>query len=140
MRNSACKVRDPSPSPFKFPRSDSNVLDWDDPPGAIDWPRMRSALAHVKQAGKLPESHYSHDHLNAQTEVPLPLGMTDFWTERFTGVVARKKNEDQEDIKWAILDGFLLYYDPVRSIGRSISLPRTQTILNRKSGRIWTCG
>lgn len=94
------------------------LLDWDDPPGAIDWPRMRSALDHVKKTGKLPDSHYSHDHLNAQVEVPLPPGMIEFWQERFTEATRKYQSEEGAasggEIHWGILDGFLLYYDKVR--------------------------
>lgn len=74
---------------------------------------MRSALDHVKKTGKLPDSHYSHDHLNAQVEVPLPPGMTEFWQERFSEAIQKRRSENNEEIHWAILDGFLLYYDQV---------------------------
>jgi nicotinamide/nicotinate riboside kinase len=86
-------------------------IDWDDPQGAIDWPRMRAAVDHVKKIGKLPETHKSHDHLNVQTKVPLPMGMTEFWKERFTEAIQKRNTEygtENEVINWAIMDGFLL--------------------------------
>ncbi|KAF8322264.1 P-loop containing nucleoside triphosphate hydrolase protein [Clavulina sp. PMI_390] len=89
------------------------VQDWDDPPGAIDWPRMRAAVDTIKATGKLPDGHTSHDHLNAQIEVPLPPGMVEFWQERFLEVMQKRREStgSTEEITWAILDGFLLFYD-----------------------------
>lgn len=79
---------------------------------------MRSSLAHVKETGKLPDSHYSHDHLNEQVDVPLPPGMTEFWRERFVDAIERYRSRahgegEEEGIAFQILDGFLLYYDQV---------------------------
>lgn len=76
---------------------------------------MRASLAHVKETGKLPDSHYSHDHLNEQVDIPLPPGMTEFWRERFVDAIDRyKERGGEEGIAFQILDGFLLYYDQVR--------------------------
>ncbi|KAB5595973.1 Nicotinamide riboside kinase [Ceratobasidium theobromae] len=87
-----------------------NVQDWDDPPGAIDWPRLRASLKYVKEYGVLPESHHSHDHLNEQKEVPIPQDMIERLTIRF------KETENQwsakgYEVMWGLLDGFLLYWD-----------------------------
>ncbi|CUA66811.1 Nicotinamide riboside kinase [Rhizoctonia solani] len=87
-----------------------NVQDWDDPPGAIDWPRLRTSLEHVKEHGVLPDSHSSHDHLNEQPEVPIPRGMLERWKLQFQGVESRWASQGV-DIIWALLDGFLLYWD-----------------------------
>lgn len=75
---------------------------------------MRTSLAHVKETGKLPDSHYSHDHLNEQVDIPLPPGMTEFWRERFVDAIDRyKERGGEEGVAFQILDGFLLYYDQV---------------------------
>lgn len=77
---------------------------------------MRTAIEHIKKTGKLPDTHTSHDHLNVQTSVPLPMGMTEFWRERFTEAIQKRNAEhgtENEVINWAIMDGFLLYYDKV---------------------------
>jgi len=95
-------------------REDLGIQDWDDPEGAIDWPRMRAAVDHVKKTGKLPEEHKSHHDINSNTEFPLPAAMTEFWKERFTEAMQKHSAElgnENEIINWAIMDGFLLYYD-----------------------------
>ena len=88
------------------------MQDWDDAPGAIDWPRFRSFLSGVKETGVIPESHKSHDHLNEQKEVPLDPETREYWRSTFTTIVdeSRKRNED---VVWALVDGFLLYWDKV---------------------------
>jgi len=93
-------------------------IDWDDPEGAIDWPRMRAAIDHVRKTGKLPEEHKSHHDINSNAEFLLPAAMTEFWKERFTEAMQRHSAElgnENEVINWAIMDGFLLYYDKVGS-------------------------
>ncbi|KAG9103062.1 ribosylnicotinamide kinase, partial [Ceratobasidium sp. 370] len=86
------------------------VQDWDDAPGAIDWPRLRASLKHVKEFGSLPESHYSHDHLNEQKEVPVPRESMEQWANRFKDV-SDQWSAKGFDVIWALLDGFLLYWD-----------------------------
>ncbi|KAG8746322.1 ribosylnicotinamide kinase [Ceratobasidium sp. 414] len=88
------------------------VQDWDDAPGAIDWPRLRASLKHVKEFGSLPESHYSHDHLNEQKEVPVPRESMEQWARRFKDV-SDQWNAKGFNVIWALLDGFLLYWDGV---------------------------
>ncbi|KAF9512139.1 hypothetical protein BS47DRAFT_1330451 [Hydnum rufescens UP504] len=85
-----------------------NVQDWDDAPGAIDWPRMRSALAHVKATGQLPPGHSSHDHLNEQVEIPAADDTLSTWRTRFSEL---DNSAAGEEIQWVIVDGFLLYWD-----------------------------
>ncbi|KEP53641.1 P-loop nucleoside triphosphate hydrolase [Rhizoctonia solani 123E] len=87
-----------------------NVQDWDDAPGAIDWPRLRASLKHVKDHGILPGSHSSHDHLNEQREVPIPRGMLERWKLQLHEVESQWSSKGV-DIIWALLDGFLLYWD-----------------------------
>jgi len=84
-----------------------NVQDWDDAPGAIDWPRLRSSLAHIKATGKLPDSHTTHDHWNKQTPVPIREETIPVWLKQFEDIA---KDKD-EDIQYVILEGFLLYWD-----------------------------
>ncbi|KDQ06484.1 hypothetical protein BOTBODRAFT_121444 [Botryobasidium botryosum FD-172 SS1] len=88
-----------------------NVQDWDDPSGAIDWPRLVDALAHVKKMGSLPEGHYSHDHMNVQKEVPVEMDEVEGWKEAFAVAEANFRARTGERVIWAILDGFLLYWD-----------------------------
>ncbi|KZT32317.1 P-loop containing nucleoside triphosphate hydrolase protein [Sistotremastrum suecicum HHB10207 ss-3] len=86
-----------------------NVQDWDDPTGAIDWPRLNAFLREVKATGVLPD-HHSHDHLNEQREVHIDRGIFDKWQQTFRQV-EQASSERGEKIVWAILDGFLLYWD-----------------------------
>lgn len=89
-----------------------NVQDWDDAPGAIDWPRLRASLKQVKEGGSLPKDHYSHDHLNAQKEIPVPQETLDQWSKSFKDV-SKQWSDKGYDVIWALLDGFLLYWDSV---------------------------
>nr|GAT57771.1 fumarate reductase [Mycena chlorophos] len=82
-----------------------NVQDWDAAPGAIDWPRLVEFLRTVKATGEIPADHRSHDHLNEQKDVPIPPELRDQWTAVF-------QQRDTEDVVWAFLDGFLLYWHP----------------------------
>ncbi|QRV79363.1 P-loop nucleoside triphosphate hydrolase [Ceratobasidium sp. AG-Ba] len=86
------------------------VQDWDDAAGAIDWPRLRASLKNVKEHGALPESHYSHDHLNEQKEIPVPPETTGRWTKRFKDV-SDQWSAKGFNVVWALVDGFLLYWD-----------------------------
>ncbi|CAE6357774.1 unnamed protein product [Rhizoctonia solani] len=87
-----------------------NVQDWDDAPGAIDWPRLRASLKHVKDHGVLPDSHYSHDHLNEQREVPVSRDILEQLKTQFREVESQWKAKGFE-VTWALLDAFLLYWD-----------------------------
>ncbi|EGG01825.1 uncharacterized protein MELLADRAFT_50002 [Melampsora larici-populina 98AG31] len=82
-----------------------NVKDWDDPKGAIDWPRFRSSLQYIRNhGGEFPPSHASHDHLNLQPDIPIPQDFTETWHQRFSSLSSEK-------IRYVIADGFLLYWD-----------------------------
>ncbi|KAI0344536.1 P-loop containing nucleoside triphosphate hydrolase protein [Trametopsis cervina] len=94
-----------------------NVQDWDDPEGAIDWPRMVKALKEVKhcrdrirQTGVIPPEHYSHDHLNEQREVPVEQPRIERWRETFQRIQEERERAG-EKVVWVMIDGFLLYWD-----------------------------
>ncbi|KLO09152.1 P-loop containing nucleoside triphosphate hydrolase protein [Schizopora paradoxa] len=86
------------------------VQDWDDAPGAIDWPRLRGFLREVKEMGAIPESHKSHDHLNEQKDVPVDKEVFSKWKDQFEQIMKEGK-ERGEEITWGLVDGFLLYWD-----------------------------
>ncbi|TDL16669.1 P-loop containing nucleoside triphosphate hydrolase protein [Rickenella mellea] len=88
-----------------------NVQDWDDPPGAIDWSRLRTFLHEVKETGSIPASHKSHDHLNEQRLVPLEDEVLQGWKNTFEGVRKTREEQHGERIIWGLVDGFLLYWD-----------------------------
>ncbi|EJD51187.1 P-loop containing nucleoside triphosphate hydrolase protein [Auricularia subglabra TFB-10046 SS5] len=81
------------------------VQDWDDPPGAIDWPRFVAFLRDVGRTGAIPPGHRSHDHMNIQQEVAFDGDAIGRWRARFAGVAARRR------VRWVLVDGFLLYWD-----------------------------
>lgn len=88
------------------------VQDWDDAPSAIDWDRLAEFIALVKETGSLPD-HASHDHLNPQlNETPVPPELRAFWTERFQ-IRMNHLREHGTRVVFALLDGFLLYWDQV---------------------------
>ncbi|KAI0812274.1 P-loop containing nucleoside triphosphate hydrolase protein [Irpex lacteus] len=87
-----------------------DVQDWDDPEGAIDWPRMVKSLKEIRETGVIPPEHYSHDHLNEQREVPVEQPLIDRWRETFTRI-QEEHEKAGEKIVWVVVDGFLLYWD-----------------------------
>lgn len=91
-----------------------NVQDWDAPAGAISWGRLVDSLRVMKETGKLPEDHRSHDHLNEQKSIPID-GETEARLKAgFKDLQQRILDEKKEKIVFGILDGFLLYWHPVR--------------------------
>ncbi|KAH8107811.1 P-loop containing nucleoside triphosphate hydrolase protein [Cristinia sonorae] len=87
------------------------VQDWDAAEGAIDWPRMVTALREVKRTGQIPPEHYSHDHLNPQEGVPVNVDVLERWKQRFTDL-DRERKEKGEKFLWVLVDGFLLFWHP----------------------------
>jgi len=88
-----------------------NVQDWDAPEGAIEWPRLIKFLHDVKETGDIPADHYSHDHLNEQREVALDKAIVEKYRKEFTRIQEESKSRN-EQIKWGLVDGFLLYWHP----------------------------
>jgi len=86
------------------------VQDWDDAPGAIDWPRFRSFLGEIKTTGIIPDSHKSHDHLNEQKDIPMADETLERWRDTFSKVI-EEHEEKGEKLKFGLVDGFLLYWD-----------------------------
>ncbi|KZT24191.1 P-loop containing nucleoside triphosphate hydrolase protein [Neolentinus lepideus HHB14362 ss-1] len=87
-----------------------NVQDWDAPEGAIDWPRLEAFLTSVKATAQIPAEHRSHDHLNEQRDVPVGDATARRWKEVFEEA-AKEWDARGERVVWALLDGFLLYWD-----------------------------
>ena len=54
----------------------------------------------------------SHDHLNEQKDIPIEDAIFQKWKTHFERV-EQEHRERGEDIKWVMVDGFLLYWDPV---------------------------
>ncbi|KAI9066583.1 Flavocytochrome c [Trametes sanguinea] len=93
---------------------DDFAPDWDRAEGAIDWPRMIKALDEVRRTGEIPPEHVSHDHLNEQKDVPIEDAVFRRWSAHFQQV-DRQHRENGEEVKWVLVDGFLLYWHPLLS-------------------------
>lgn len=89
-----------------FTDDEPKVRDWDYAPTAIDWPKFRSALNHVKEHGTPPSNYDSFDHLNKQVEVGVDETIKEGWKRKFAGV----------NVRWCIVDGFVLYWDKASDI------------------------
>ncbi|KAF5345316.1 hypothetical protein D9758_008489 [Tetrapyrgos nigripes] len=89
------------------------VQDWDAPAGAIDWLRLVTFLRQVKETGIIPPDHRSHDHLNVQKQVQLDEQIREHWAKTFQSL-QKQVQEKGETIVWGLVDGFLLYWHPVR--------------------------
>ncbi|KAG0702970.1 hypothetical protein DFH29DRAFT_1044387 [Suillus ampliporus] len=85
--------------------------DWDAPDTAIDYPRLSKFLKHVKDTGSIPVDHRSHDHLNKQTDLPIEAECQDRLAERFRVIQDQMKENDNINIVWGLVDGFLLYWN-----------------------------
>ncbi|KAG5638790.1 hypothetical protein H0H81_010019 [Sphagnurus paluster] len=88
-----------------------NVQDWDAPAGAIVWPKLVKFLRQVKETGKIPHDHRSHDHLNEQKVITVEDDVRDRWIQVFEGIKKRRQQNGQERIIWGLVDGFLLYWN-----------------------------
>lgn len=89
-----------------------NVQDWDDPDGAIEWPRLASFLRRVREEGGLPSDYKSHDGLNKQIQVPVSDDLTSSWAQKFNDIQEHARTTQGIDIVWGLVDGFLLYWHP----------------------------
>src|SRR4051794_30561544 len=93
---------------------------------------MVQVLRGVRQTGEVPPEHRSHDHLNAQVrfsfalaqlealaslmlqdEMPITDAQISTLTKKFEEFSSAHRTKD-EQIIWGIVDGFLLYWHPVR--------------------------
>lgn len=109
------------------------VKDWDAPPTCVEWPRMRAALAHVREHGGLPDGYASFDHLNKQVEVGVD-GDEAAWKER----LARLGGTGGEEVLWVLVDGFVLYWDAVVASMLDVKLllrVHRQTLKARREAR-----
>ena len=122
-----------------------DVQDWDSPQGSIDWGRMVSFLAQVRETGVIPIDHRSHDHLNEQKEVPVAREVLDRWKKFFADVQQEWSREgEDEEIVWGLVDGFLLYWNMVS--GSSLFVHHLRlvdldgVVVVRTLLRSWMCG
>lgn len=113
------------------------VQDWDDPPTAIDWARMRSVLRHVRANGRFEDGYQSFQHLNDAVEV----GVDEAASLRLRQNFARVQKEAAqmgERLTYVLVDGFMLYYDPEVQENLDVKLllrvPR-ETLKKRREGR-----
>ena len=90
--------------------------DWDSAATAIAWPRLRAFLRTVKRTARLPDDHSSHDHLNEQKPVHLGESLAARCKEEIARVQKEVEAVSGVRIVWGFVDGFLLYWDPVRYI------------------------
>lgn len=88
--------------------------DWDAAPTAIDWPRLRAFIRTVKRTARLPDDHISHDHLNEQKPVELGESLAARYKEEIARVQKEVEAASGVRVVWGLVDGFLLYWDPVR--------------------------
>lgn len=84
-----------------------NVQDWDAPEGAISWDSLVNFLKTIKQTGEVPPDHRSHDHLNEHKEIKVDDMVREKWIKEFARL---KKENEGEQVVWALVDGFLLYW------------------------------
>ncbi|KDQ26707.1 hypothetical protein PLEOSDRAFT_1044152 [Pleurotus ostreatus PC15] len=85
--------------------------DWDDAPGAIDWDRMTTFLSDLKRTGVLPDDHESFDSLNTTANVSVDDDIIAGWKTRSEKLASEHLERHGEKLVWAIIDGFLLYWD-----------------------------
>ncbi|KAL7415372.1 P-loop containing nucleoside triphosphate hydrolase protein [Mrakia frigida] len=87
-----------------------DLQDWDTPATALEWPLLRSTIAHFKETGQLPDEHRSHDAMNKASDTGT--GSFEDTALQLVKDVEAWEKELGEEVEWAILDGFLLFWDP----------------------------
>ena len=60
----------------------------------------------------IPPEHVSHDHLNEQKDIPIDDSVFQKWKARFERIEEESRAKGEE-VKWVIVDGFLLYWHQV---------------------------
>ncbi|KAI6017556.1 hypothetical protein PISMIDRAFT_678292 [Pisolithus microcarpus 441] len=88
-----------------------NVQDWDSPENAIDWHRFRQFLESLKQDGRIPPDYIRNDPFNEQRDFPVDAECYVKWKSHFEEVERRAREDHGIEIVWALVDGFLLYWD-----------------------------
>ncbi|EIN11147.1 P-loop containing nucleoside triphosphate hydrolase protein [Punctularia strigosozonata HHB-11173 SS5] len=84
---------------------------WDDPEGAIEWDRMAAFVADLKKTGTLPADHQSFDSFNQTANVAVDEKVIADWKAQSEKLAAEHLEKHGEQLVWAIIDGFLLYWD-----------------------------
>ena len=77
---------------------------------------MAHFLAELKKTGSLPVDHQSYDSFNKTTSVPVDDQYIAEWKAQSEKLAAEHLEKHGEKLVWAIVDGFLLYWDNVRLI------------------------
>lgn len=69
--------------------------DWDDAKGAILWDKQRETLRHVRETGKVPDEHFSHDAFNEQYLGPVPISdkVQQTWRRKFEELLERQEGD-----------------------------------------------
>lgn len=113
------------------------VQDWDDPPTAIDWARMRSVLRHVRNNGRFEDGYKSYQHLNDAVEVGVDEDATIRLRREFAKI-QKHAAQKGERLTYVLVDGFMLYYDTEVQDNLDVKLllrvPR-ETLKKRREGR-----
>ncbi|KAJ3575354.1 hypothetical protein NP233_g1165 [Leucocoprinus birnbaumii] len=106
--------------------------DWDNPPGAIDWDRMAAFLSGLKQTGNVPADHQSFDNYNNTTPVPIEDQAIEEWRRKSERIASDHLEKYGEKLVWALIDGFLLYWDEARTtISSAVCLKSWLIMLKR---------
>ncbi|EJT45826.1 hypothetical protein A1Q1_05739 [Trichosporon asahii var. asahii CBS 2479] len=117
------------------------VQDWDDPPTAIDWARMRSVLRHVRSNGRFEDGYKSYQHLNDAVEVGVDEDATIRLRREFAKI-QKHAAQKGERLTYVLVDGFMLYYDTEVQDNLDVKLllrvPR-ETLKKRREGRHFPC-
>ena len=79
---------------------------------------MAAFLDDLKRTGNLPGDHKSYDSANKNTAVPIDDQMISEWRKKGDQLVAEHLKHGKK-LVFAIVDGFLLYWDKVSHSGRT---------------------
>jgi len=69
--------------------------DWDDAKGAILWDKQRDTLRQIRETGKVPDEHFSHDAFNEQYLGPVPISdeVQQVWRKKFEELLERQEGD-----------------------------------------------
>ena len=74
---------------------------------------MATFLSNLKKTGALPDDHKSFDSFNETPSVPVDAAIITEWKQQSEKLAADHLEKYGEKLVWAIIDGFLMYWDDV---------------------------
>ncbi|PVF98087.1 P-loop containing nucleoside triphosphate hydrolase protein [Serendipita vermifera] len=89
-----------------------NVPDWENPIGAVEWPRLIEHLQRTRTCGSILPEHKGHKGWDMEEESLLSQELIDQWKGQFQSLSNRHMERNGEELVLAIVEGWVLYWHP----------------------------